>query len=260
MTTTNLKIIGLIAMLVDHIGQFIPNTPEWFQWIGRLAAPIFIYGVVEGYHHTKDRKKYIKRIYIFSFIMSILILIINNTFNHNGTEISNNFFAPLYIILIVISLLNSKKYKYLILWQIIAFILSVFFAQTLSNLDVLGSARVIYLAVGSIFGSILFVEGGPLFVLLGLLFHFTRNKMGKTVIMYSLFSLLCYVAYEKIGDSYNFLYTYMAPFASYQWMMLSALPLILLHNGKKGFGLKYFFYIFYPVHIIVLYLIGVYLE
>ncbi|WP_081773069.1 TraX family protein [Bacillus sp. EB01] len=38
--------------------------------------------------------------------------------------------------------------------------------------------------------------------------------------------------------------------------MLLALPLLLLYNGKKGFGFKYFFYFFYPIHIILLYFIG----
>ena len=38
MTTSNLKIVALIAMFIDHVGQFISNTPEWFHWIGRIAA------------------------------------------------------------------------------------------------------------------------------------------------------------------------------------------------------------------------------
>ncbi|MGN7403544.1 TraX family protein [Cytobacillus praedii] len=45
-------------------------------------------------------------------------------------------------------------------------------------------------------------------------------------------------------------------FADFQWQMLLALPLLLLYNGKKGFRLKYFFYFFYPTHIIILYFIG----
>ncbi|MFS0647187.1 TraX family protein [Siminovitchia sp. 179-K 8D1 HS] len=49
-TTTCLKLIALISLVIDHTGQFIPNTPEWFRWIGQLAAPIFIYFVVVGYN------------------------------------------------------------------------------------------------------------------------------------------------------------------------------------------------------------------
>ena len=36
-----------------------------------------------------------------------------------------------------------------------------------------------------------------------------------------------------------------------------ALVLLLFYNGKRGkYNMKYFFYIFYPVHIVILYAIG----
>jgi hypothetical protein len=41
-----------------------------------------------------------------------------------------------------------------------------------------------------------------------------------------------------------------------QWLMVLALPIILMYNGEKGKGYKYFFYIFYPVHIYALFIIG----
>ncbi len=39
-------------------------------------------------------------------------------------------------------------------------------------------------------------------------------------------------------------------------MMIGALPLMLLHNGARGRGLKWLFYLFYPAHIAALFLIG----
>ena len=36
-----LKIIMIIIMFVDHVGQFIPGSPLWLHYIGRVAAPVF---------------------------------------------------------------------------------------------------------------------------------------------------------------------------------------------------------------------------
>ncbi|MDR7811532.1 MAG: TraX family protein [Lacrimispora sp.] len=42
----------------------------------------------------------------------------------------------------------------------------------------------------------------------------------------------------------------------YQWMMILALPFMILFNHQKGKGYKYFFYIFYPLHLTILYVIA----
>ncbi len=262
MTTTKLKIIALIAMFIDHVGQFIPHTPEWFHWIGRIAAPVFIYALVIGYQYTSDRKKYIVRLYLCTLGMAILNFIINTLFNNTQIYITNNFFAPLFLILMFIYIFEKKQIKYiafLIIWQILALLLSILFVET-SEWTILSDGFALYQFFGSIFGSILFVEGGPSFVLFGLLLYITRNtKIGISVV-YILFSIFFYVAFSRWGHIPEFPESYLIQFAGYQWMMIIGLPLIWLYNGKKGIGLKYFFYIFYPVHILILYLVGIYLS
>lgn len=42
----------------------------------------------------------------------------------------------------------------------------------------------------------------------------------------------------------------------YQWIMVLALPLILSYNHQRGKKCKYLFYIFYPIHIILLWLLS----
>ena len=41
---------------------------DWLTYIGRIAFPIFAFMIVEGYFHTSDLKKYVKRIFIFALI------------------------------------------------------------------------------------------------------------------------------------------------------------------------------------------------
>lgn len=41
MNIFTIKIIALILMLIDHIGEFFPGSPIWFRWLGRLADRCF---------------------------------------------------------------------------------------------------------------------------------------------------------------------------------------------------------------------------
>ena len=106
-------------MFIDHFGYFIPNTPEWFQWIGRIAAPIFIYCVVIGFKHTSSRKKYIIRLYVSTVGMAFLNLYINHRVYYlsfinvivddQGYYLLNNFFAPLFMIVLIVFLIEKGK-------------------------------------------------------------------------------------------------------------------------------------------------------
>ena len=75
-TETGLKWIALVSMLLDHIHYFFGFTgwvPEWFSMVGRLAAPLFLFCLVEGFTHTRSRKKYFSKVYFLSAGMSLLL-------------------------------------------------------------------------------------------------------------------------------------------------------------------------------------------
>lgn len=62
---TALKMVALVTMLLDHIHYFFGYTglvPEWFSMAGRISGPLFLFCVVEGFTHTRSRKKYFLRI------------------------------------------------------------------------------------------------------------------------------------------------------------------------------------------------------
>jgi len=64
-----LKIIALVAMVIDHIGAAFPDyTPLEFRVIGRLTFPIFVYLLAEGFRHTRSPKKFLLRLLVFAII------------------------------------------------------------------------------------------------------------------------------------------------------------------------------------------------
>lgn len=258
MSTTTLKVIALIAMTIDHIGYFIPGTPEWFHWIGRIAVPIFIFTLVIGFQYTSNRRNYLIRLYLFSFGMALLDSLINYIFKDaHAIPLDTNFFAPLFLIAFILTLLEKKQKKlmiYFLVWQIISFVFIVFLADVIGIFPFNSYANGYIL--GSILGNIVLVEGGPLLIIMGVLLYKVRHNKINIIIVFAFFAITFYGASYKLGHLISGWSPLIFPFSGFQWMMIAALPLILLYNNQKGAGMKYFFYIFYPVHIVILYVLG----
>ena len=70
-TSFGLHILAMILMLCDHLWATLLSDFSWLTWIGRIAFPLFAFMIVEGFFHTKDRKKYILRMLIFAVISEI---------------------------------------------------------------------------------------------------------------------------------------------------------------------------------------------
>ena len=74
-TETGLKWIALVSMLMDHIYYFFGYTnliPWWFGLAGRLAAPLFLFCLVEGFFHTGSRKRYFLKMLCIAAPMGLL--------------------------------------------------------------------------------------------------------------------------------------------------------------------------------------------
>ncbi len=68
---TALKIIAMISMIFDHVGDnFFPDQ-TWMRVIGRIALPVFAFCVAEGFCHTRNRIRYLARMGIFACLSEI---------------------------------------------------------------------------------------------------------------------------------------------------------------------------------------------
>ena len=108
MSTNSLKIFALICMVIDHIGEFFPQSPMWFRLIGRVSAPLFFYCSAWGFYYTSNRKKYLIRLYLSGILMSIGNIAIS-FWSGKETLISNNIFVTLFLGCMVVSLFDMKN-------------------------------------------------------------------------------------------------------------------------------------------------------
>lgn len=253
MTSTTLKIIALVLMLMDHVAQFIPGAPLWFHWVGRISAPLFMFCMAWGFFYTHDRKQYLLRMYLFGLGMGIIDIICNNIYPNPVAFVSNNIFVTLFLVGIIVWLIefektDRKKGILLIVcfsvYQIITTILCIMAGQFFSYTGMMSF-------VGALTANLIFNEGSFVFVFLGVLIYFNKEDPKRLVWNYGLFCLAYFGLEWTTDPQLSALFS-----ANYQWMMIASLPLMLMYNGAKGRGFKYLFYIFYPVHIVILFFIG----
>lgn len=309
MSSTALKLFALILMTIDHVGKFIPNMPIALHWIGRFSAPIFVFCTAQGFLHTHSKKKYILRLYIASIVMEIVTRLLSifgrELSNFTSQTVTNNIFRTLFCSCVIFYLIdlyrnNDQRFKkYFILyfaWQIgvkmLYWILPQIFPRTTPLTIVLES-------LATLLGSIYMLEGGWIFLILGVLFYCAQNKKRTLALGYTLFCLVDFLlaatqfvprvflklqdlafyleedGFSALSESVRDVESFFAIlfesdigitsrfstemsllFTDYQWMMIGALPFLLLYNGNKGKGYKWFFYFYYPIHIILLYFLG----
>ncbi len=223
-----LKIIAAISMTLDHIGIMLFPYSLVFRLFGRIAFPIFAFFIAEGCRHTKNRARYLGTMAVMAFIIQLVYFVAMDS-------LYMSIFVTFTLAVSLIYLLDFCKntlvneggktlYKIGATVAFIAAFVGVYFLNVYLEIDY------------GFFGCIT-----PLFA------HLFFGVQGKYAWLDSLPCRLATMALPMLGLPF----TLTVPL---QWYAFLALPLLLLYNGKRGkYKMKYFFYIFYPAHLVIIY-------
>ena len=280
-----LKLIACFSMVFDHIGKaiylFFPNDTTYyvnfaFSIIGRLALPIFIFLIIEGFTHTKNVKNYFFRLGIMAIIVGIFEIIFASIPSLSLTDFiyqAGNIFIDLILVLLALYLFNYKdlKIKVLSILPIIYFIIAILFQNdTIYIRNDIGKAFLsAILPQYALVSPIIIV----LYILIKLIYDFAIHqkydeKVLKTIdidafnrdvrinsyiIAIGILSLLMYLLTYFVTDQ-AILNT---DFVVNTYFLISII-FIYFYNGKLGktnIYIKSAYYLFYPVHLGIIFLI-----
>jgi hypothetical protein len=220
----DLKLIAAALMVLDHVLEYFPSAPIWFGYLGRIVAPIFFYLTVEGFFHTRSRVNYMARLFLGAAVMYVGSRILTH-FMPTPVGIPNNIFVSLGLGVALMSAFEWTREtgKY---WTGIPMIIAIAAVSLSTEASLYGVAMIS-------------------------VFYFCRNNTKMMAIMYIATSLMISWPSPALNKTHILLY-------DYQWMMVFATPFFFLYNGKRGPGgeaAKWFFYIFYPAHLWIIYVI-----
>ena len=227
-----LKIIACFTMFIDHVGYIVfDGHSSWFNYVGRLAFPIFAFQISEGYIYTHDVKKYLLRLILFAFISQIPFLLFHSIINN---ELGLNVIFTLFLGLIAI-IIYDKYNKFVGVFSAIIFGIIAHFLNSDYS----------FYGVGITF----------------LFYVFNKNKcllaisfIIATLMQYS-YLILVYYNY-----GFEFLKNVFIIYLPYFICTIFSIIIILCYNKKKGPSTKYFFYLFYPLHMILIYILSFVLQ
>ena len=216
--TNLLKLIACISMLIDHVGKVFFPQYIVFRWIGRLAFPIFCYCLTVGLLYTHNIYKYLLRLGIVAIISQpfyILAFHPNDFFNN---ILNLNIYFTLFISLLAVWGFKEKKWFVFIIAIIIT---------ALVNFD--------YSLNG---------------IILMLIFYLCRNKPKLGVVLFIL-NYIPILFNTSITDSYALVIGNYA--IGFECFSLFAIPFIFLKTSTNFKISKWIFYVFYPLHLFVIY-------
>ena len=238
LSASALKIIAMVCMLLDHLWATLVPGNDWMHMLGRLAFPIFAFQVAEGFARTGDRKRYMRRLFVFALISEI-------PFN---MMIAGGPIFPFY---------QNVMFTF---W------VALFCMGWMERGREEGGVRHVLAVlcwglVGMLMGYLLMTDYYGYGVLTVLLFYMTREmepwmkmplQLAGMIAIHCVFMEGRQIPLELLGMAFEM---------PVQALAVLALIPIWLYNGEKGRGyavIRHATYWFYPVHILILSVLGLY--
>ena len=216
LTGNHLKLIAAFTMILDHVGILLFPRVRLLRILGRLAYPIFAFMIAEGCRYTKHRLRYFAMVFGLGAACQLVYYFASGDTYLNILLTFSLSIGMIYLLQAAYGADNPGKRS---LW-------SVLFCA--GFLGVYG------------LNQILTIDYGFWGVMTPVLAAFPqrKGKTGSKLPVLMMLVGLVFLAAEMGGN---------------QYYALLAIPLLLLYSGKRGkTNLKYFFYIFYPLHLAVL--------
>ncbi len=220
LTNNQLKIIAMFTMLADHIGMILLPQIKILRIIGRLAFPVFAYMVGEGFIHTRNRGRYFLQMLGLAAVCQI------------GLYVATGSLLQCVIVSFSLSVAVMSGIAY---FRERKTLLS-------ATVPIAIGAAVLFIVVllpKLLPGTDFAVDYGLPGILIPITVYCAPNRTWKLIL-----TTLCLIARGL-------------DLGGIQWFSLLAVLLLMCYNGQRGSRrLKYLFYIFYPLHLVILYGIG----
>ena len=233
LSASTLKIIAIVTMVIDHISWGFFDFYSWQGYmlhiIGRLTIPIMCFFIAEGFRKTHDLKRYILRMAGFAAITAVPFYL----FFHEEYAYRQNIIFDYLLALLLLTVLESKRFK--------------------KPAKVLLSALLVTTSM--------VIGGWPVMPMVYVLIFYYADSFKKQTVWFC-GTTVGLVLFMMIGITLNKMYNFYPMYNYWVWWdkayflgFMLALPLLKAYNGEKGsypMG-RYFFFIFYPAHLLVLY-------
>ena len=208
-----LKLIAALTMLLDHVGLVLFPQVLWLRVVGRLAMPIYAFMIAEGCHHSRNRLRYFGMVFGLAAVCQLVYAVVLQDF-YMCILVT---FSLSILMIYALQFLKSRKTA---------------FGKALAGAMFVGCVAGVWLL-----NRLLQIDYGfwgcmlPVFpaVLYGTGRDSKEGRLGMLALGLLLLSLQS---------------------GGIQILSLLAVPVLALYNGQRGkWRMKYFFYLFYPLHL-----------